>query len=205
MILTNVFLVAAGVLAAGILVAWLAVSVRTFLRYRGKMLVTCPETKKPAAVRVAAGKAARESLLGHLNIRLEECSRWPEREDCGQECLSQIEADPKNCLVWATVADWYKGQACIYCKKPFGEIHWHDRRPALMGPDLKTMQWNEIAAEKLPEIFKTHWPVCWDCHIAETFRREHPERVVDRPWKRGAMGEIIPEPEDEPMQRKQAL
>ena len=27
----------------------------------------------------------------------------------------------------------------------------------------------------------THLPVCWNCHIAESFRREHPELVVDRP------------------------
>jgi hypothetical protein len=32
--------------------------------------------------------------------------------------------------------------------------------------------------------------------MAETFRREHPERVVDRPWKRGAMGEFIDESEE---------
>ena len=68
------------------------------------MLITCPETGKPAAVKVDAGQAVRESVLGHPKIRLEECSRWPERQNCGQECLSQIEADPENCLVWMTIA-----------------------------------------------------------------------------------------------------
>jgi hypothetical protein len=33
----------------------------------------------------------------------------------------------------------------------------------------------------LPEVFLTYAPVCWDCHIAETLRREHPELIVDRP------------------------
>ena len=41
------------------------------------------------------------------------------------------------------------------------------------------MPWNEIA-EKLPEVFETPLPVCWSCHTAETFRREHQERVVER-------------------------
>jgi len=193
MILENFLLIATLVLAAGVLMVGCIIGVRTYLRYRGKMLVTCPETGKPAAVKVDATHAVRESVLGHKRIRLEECSRWPERKNCGQECLSQIEADPENCLVWTTVAKWYEGQSCAYCHKPFGEIHWHDHRPALVGPDRKTVQWNEIPAERLQEVFETHWPVCWDCHIAETFRHEHPELVVDRPWKRGAMGEIIPE------------
>jgi hypothetical protein len=33
----------------------------------------------------------------------------------------------------------------------------------------------------LQETFATHQPVCWDCHIAQTFRREHAELVTDRP------------------------
>jgi hypothetical protein len=32
--------------------------------------------------------------------------------------------------------------------------------------------------------------------MAETFRRERPERAVDRPWKRWAMGEYIDESEE---------
>ncbi|MBZ5701361.1 MAG: hypothetical protein LAN84_05890 [Acidobacteriia bacterium] len=193
MILENFLLIATLVLAAGVILVGCFVGVRTYLRYRGKMLITCPETGKAAAVKVDATQAVRESLVGHAKIRLEECSRWPERQNCGQECLSQVEADPEKCLVWTTVAKWYEGKSCAYCHKPFGEIHWHDHRPALVGPAGKSVQWNEIRAERLPEFFATHLPVCWDCHIAETFRHEHPELVVDRTWKRGAMGEVIPE------------
>jgi hypothetical protein len=40
---------------------------------------------------------------------------------------------------------------------------------------------NEIPAEELQEVLGTHWPVCWNCHTAQTFRRERPELVVDRP------------------------
>jgi hypothetical protein len=69
----------------------------------------------------------------------------------------------------------------------------------LLSPDKKTLQWSEIRTEKLPEVFETHLPVCWSYHIAETFRREYPERIVDRPSKRGAMGEYIAdEPEQTP-------
>jgi len=185
------------VLIAGTVIG-LIMAARTYLKYRGMSLVTCPETRRPAAVHVNAGKAARDVLEGkHARIHLDQCSRWPERERCGQECLSQIENDLQGCSVWSIVQQWYRSRACAYCRQPIEKIHWHDHRPALLSPEKKTVQWSEIPAEKLPEAFETHLPVCWSCHIAETFRREHPERVVDRPWKRGAMGEYIAdEPEE---------
>ena len=156
-------------------------AVRTYLKFRGKMLVSCPETHQPAGVRVAAVKGALEATVRNPQIRLSECSRWPERQACGQECLQQIEEAPKACLVWTIINRWYQGQECVYCHKPFGEIHWHDHPPALMNNDHKTVQWNEIPSEKLQQVLGTHRPVCWSCHMAETFRREHPDLVVDRP------------------------
>ena len=183
-------LIGAVVIALG-LSFWLIDAGRVFLRHRGQMLFTCPETGKAAAVRIAAGDAATSALLGRRNVHLRDCSRWPERKDCGQECLSQLGADPQSCLVWTKVIDWYRGRSCAYCHQSFGELHWHDHRPALVGPDRKTVQWTDVPAEKLLTLFETHRPVCWNCHVAETFRREHPERVVDRPGNRGPMGELL--------------
>jgi hypothetical protein len=51
---------------------------------------------------------------------------------------------------------------------------------ALRGHDGPTLQWTEVPAEYLPQLFRTHSPVCWNCHIAETFRHMHPELVTDR-------------------------
>lgn len=159
-------------------------AVRAYLKFRGKMLVSCPETHRPAAVRVAAGKVAWEVIVGNRELRLSECSRWPERKNCPQDCLKQIEQAPKACLVWTIINRWYQGQECVYCHKPFGEIHWHDHPPALLDNNKKTIQWNEVPAERLQEVLGTCRPVCWSCHMAETFRREHPELVVDRPSDR---------------------
>jgi len=190
------------VIVGMILIAGTSISVimatRTYLKYRGKRLVTCPETRNAAAVHVDAGKAAVGVLEGkHARIRLDQCSHWPERERCEQECLSQIENDPQGCSVWSIAQQWYRDRACAYCRQPIEKIHWHDHRPALLSPEKKTVQWTEIPAEKLPEVFETHLPVCWSCHIAETFRREHPQHVVDRPWKRGAMGEYITDEQEQ--------
>ena len=46
-----------------------AVAIRAYLRYRGKMLFTCPETGKAVVVKVAAGEAARSSLIGRQSLK----------------------------------------------------------------------------------------------------------------------------------------
>ncbi len=58
-----------------------------------------------------------------------------------------------------------------------------DHAPALLGPDFKTAEWREFRPEQLPDIFSRCQAVCWNCHVTETFRRLHPELVVDRPFE----------------------
>jgi len=204
MILSNLILAAVLVLLLGAGVYSVSLALRTYLRYRGKRLVTCPETHRAAAVHVDVAKAAGQGLWGKQEIRLDQCSRWPEKKNCGQDCLSQVRADPENCLVWNMVATWYKGKSCAYCQKPFEGIQWHNRHPALLSPDRVAKQWNEIPPEQLPEVLETHLPVCWNCYIAETFRRQNAERVLDRNWERGAGGEYAPKDEEEAARRKYA-
>jgi hypothetical protein len=180
MMLANYLLIAAGTLAVIYAIARGVRAARVYITFRGKRLVSCPETHQPAAVRVAAGKAAAEAMVGKKELRLNECSRWPEKQDCPQDCLAQIEEAPKACLVWTIMNRWYEGQKCVYCGKPFGEIHWHDHPPALRNKEGKTVQWNEVPTENLQATLGKCHPVCWSCHVAETFRREHPELVVDR-------------------------
>lgn len=151
-----------------------------FLRFRGTRIITCPETRQPAAVKVDLGHVAETASLGTPHLRLSDCSRWPEREDCGQECLGQIEVAPHDCLVRIILVRWYEGKKCVLCGTPLSEIHWHDRKPALLTPDDKTVDWSEIPPEKIPQALKTHRPVCWDCHVAETLRRMYPDLVIER-------------------------
>ena len=154
--------------------------VQNYFTSRGKRLITCPETLTKVGVEVAPKKAAAWAFAGEFDLRVDQCSRWPERRDCGQECLQQIEADPENCLVWNIVSNWYEGQRCVYCHKSFGPLRHFDHAPALMGPDRKTVEWNHFQPEQLPELFSTCKPVCWGCHVTETLRKEHPELVVYR-------------------------
>jgi hypothetical protein len=154
---------------------------RLVFALRGTRLATCPETGRPVAVDLDLPYSAVHSALGRPHFRLKDCTRWPERADCGQTCLGEIEGAPHDCLVRTILAQWYAGKRCAFCRREFGEIHWHDHAPALVGPDGITRQWTEVTPESLPEVLATVHPACWNCHIAEAFRRQRSDLVIDRP------------------------
>lgn len=155
----------------------------TYLKFRGKRIITCPENRKAAGVEVDSVHAALSAAYTYPDLRLKSCSRWsenPELADCGQECLLQIEIAPQACLVRNILASWYLDKYCASCGKKFAEIQWLDHKPGLLNPDGTTVEWAVIPAEKVPEVLKTHFPLCWDCYITETFCHEYPDLIVDR-------------------------
>jgi len=176
---------AAALLALG---AWHVA--RGYLALRGTRLVTCPDDGRTVAVDLDLKYSAAHSLFGRPHFRLADCTRWPEKAGCGQMCLGDLEAAPHDCLARTIVARWYAGRQCAFCRHTFGDIHWHDHKPALLDASGVTRQWTDVPPDALPAILATHRPVCWNCHVAETFRREHGDLVVQRPTRpaRGAPG-----------------
>ena len=64
-------------------------------RYSGGRPVVCPENHQPAVVNVDLRHAAATVMDGAPALRLCDCSRWPERAQCNQACLSEaIHAEP---------------------------------------------------------------------------------------------------------------
>lgn len=158
---------------------------KSYMKWRGTRLISCPETGECESVQVDAKRAAL-SLAGHQTLRLKECSRWPERRNCGQECLRQIELAPEACLLRSIIAEWYAERECVYCARKLDNINWMEHKPALLAPDGTSREWTEFKPETIPSLLTTHQAVCWNCHIAESFRAEHPDLVVERRWKHQA-------------------
>ncbi|MBI2678242.1 MAG: hypothetical protein HYX28_05635 [Candidatus Koribacter versatilis] len=153
-----------------------------YIGTRGERLVVCPETKDYAVVELDATTAARKSLRGKSWTHLKDCSRWETRARCDEPCLHQIAESADGCLVRAYVDKFYRDKHCAICHKPIGPIDWVEHMPGALGPDGRTVTWDAVPTKELPRFLKTHLPVCWDCHITESFRRDHALLVTDRPW-----------------------
>jgi hypothetical protein len=151
------------------LLTWIAI--RGYRLYRKVQVVTCPETATPVAVKLHVVRAAATSLTGNADLRVRSCSRWPEKRNCGQECLSQIKAAPGACSVRSILAKAYRGAHCALCGVDIGQIGRGEHKPVLMSPDRKSrIEWDDVAPQELPRVLSTHSKICWNCHMEESFR-----------------------------------
>ena len=153
---------------------------RASQKFGGERVIICPETGKQAMVEVDVGHAAISSLIGQTDLRLENCWRWPMKENCGQECLLQLDMTDETCVVRSVLEKWYRDKLCAFCERPFATIDLLDHKPALLNPEGVTVEWKDIPLAAVMDAMTTHQPVCWNCHVAQTFRRQHADLVVDR-------------------------
>ena len=81
------------------------------------------------------------------------------------------------------LSGWYRGKTCVLCGMELGDIDWTQHKPALMSPERKTIERDQVVPENIQEVLTSYMPVCWNCLITEDFRREHTDLVVDNPWQ----------------------
>jgi len=186
--LYGIAFVAALILLAG---AYLLVRlvITELVRFRGKRLITCPDTLTPEVVQLKTPRAVVSSFFGEPSFRLKDCSRWPEMRKCDQACVRQIEAAPLGCLIRNMLDRWYAGKACALCRQPLGHVDWYEHQPAVRDQEGMTREWRDIPATSIPEVLSTHQSVCWNCHVAERFRRLHPDLVIERPRMEASNGQ----------------
>jgi hypothetical protein len=178
--MTETLLLTTLVLAIAAWASWyVIVAVRTHRRLAGVRVVICPETGKDAAVRLDWVDAAMATAADDKpDLRLADCSRWATRGRCDEPCVPQAAA--QSTRVTSIVDRWEARSHCALCGKPVTDAPFIGHHAGLLSPDGRTTEWTDVAAENLPKALDTRRAICWNCHVAETFRREHPELVTDR-------------------------
>ena len=164
----------------GVLLALVATFLTLYFRYRGKRIVTCPETHEPVSARINAALAAGTWIASQPRFVLTACSRWPERAGCDQACAPQIAASPEETLVRNIVARWYAERTCVFCAQPIGETG-GPVAPGLRSADGALHEWKDIAPEDLPRFLEQSVAVCARCELVEDFRAHNPKLVIERP------------------------
>lgn len=73
----------------------------------------------------------------------------------------------------------FEGKLCAACSRPIPPVHAGEPRPGLVNANV-AIAWDDIPAANLSTTLENHSLICSHCLIIETFRRQHPELVVDR-------------------------
>lgn len=77
------------ILALGLIYGVLPVVIHTFQRFRKRKVVTCPQTHSLAEVDLDAGHAALTSAFRKPLLRVADCSLWPEKKGCAEDCVEE--------------------------------------------------------------------------------------------------------------------
>ncbi|MBI4522234.1 MAG: hypothetical protein HY695_00290 [Deltaproteobacteria bacterium] len=74
------------VVGLGLVYVLLPLVVHTFQRYCSKRILQCPETQETVQVEIDPRRAAFSSAFGRPLLRVTNCTLWPKRKGCHQEC-----------------------------------------------------------------------------------------------------------------------
>ena len=168
-------------LVLAVLAVYLVIAVRTWARVHGTRVVVCPETQKPVAVTLDVGHAVTTAVWEKADLRVASCTRWPERQDCDQPCVKQIETAPTETSPKTIATHFFSKERCAICTRPIEAPSAVTLQPGFMDPAThKVRTWEEVPPQDLAETMATWRPLCANCTLAETFRQRYPDRVTDR-------------------------
>jgi hypothetical protein len=168
-----VFFLIGAVLVTGLPVA---LSLQNYFRNRGRLAAVCPESHAPVNIEVDNNYAFWTALRGVEHSRLKSCTRWPEKGDCGQECLAQVEPSPEN--VEKLMLKWYKGKTCAICARAITPPDWRRSRLAWLDEQHKLIELRQVNLSQLQTALATMRPLCWTCHREERERQAVPARIL---------------------------
>jgi hypothetical protein len=134
--------------------------------------IVCPENRQPAAIKLDIGYRIRTLFRGDgESLRLKSCSRWPARQDCGEECLLQVDLNPR--MLDEVLRKWYEGKSCALCHRALTERDWRLGRFAAIDRNSEFVSASEILRSvELTTALAQHRPVCGECQSAQLARRK---------------------------------
>jgi len=153
-----------------------ALSLQNYYANRGRQAVTCPDSGQKADVEVDRKFAFWAALRGQEHSRLESCSRWPEKGDCGQECLAQLEPSPEN--VDRLLRKWYEGKSCAICTHALTPSDWRRSRLAVLNQEHQLFELRQMQLDQLQGTLENMRPLCWSCHQEERARQAVPAPIL---------------------------
>ena len=85
----NPGIVILGVFAVGAVFVLIPIALTSLAEHRRPRHVRCPEKGSAATVCLDPGRAARGALFGLTTLSVTDCSFWPEKKGCGEDCVKE--------------------------------------------------------------------------------------------------------------------
>lgn len=147
------------------LMACVVLMLKAHQYFSRKARVLCPETRNPAAVRLDTAHAVQTFFTNVEELRIRDCERWPERADCQQDCLLQVDAKPV--ILERTLAKFYEGKACARCNTALTRNDWEHGSFAMVNENNVYIPAAQIPLNRMPMALDGYRPLCRICHQAE--------------------------------------
>lgn len=151
-------------------------SLQSYFDNRGRRSAICPDNHQRVDVEVDRKFSFWTAWRGKEHTRLQFCSRWPEKGDCGQECLIQVDPTPENIERYLALRN--DGKACGMCGILLTPRDWRQGRLGLLDENLNLVEMRNIEMEQLPFLLEKGRPLCWNCHQEEREHQARPHRVL---------------------------
>jgi hypothetical protein len=93
----------------------------------------------------------------------------------------RAKSNPHDAATTAHLKQFFGGKECAACGRPIAPVHAGELHPGLLNTNThEAIAWEDIPAADLSTTLASHATICASCVTVETFRREYPDRVVDR-------------------------
>ena len=140
----------------------IAAELHAYYANRGRHHVICPDNGEPVEVEVDHKYALQTAMNSHPQTRLASCTRWPEKGECGQECLEQVDPTPEN--VDRLLSKWYQDKQCAICTRALTPGDWRRSRLAVLNQQHKLFELRHMHLGDLQAELQQMRPLCWNCH-----------------------------------------
>jgi hypothetical protein len=153
----------------------LASTLQSYFKNRGRRQVVCPDDHQRVEVEVDPKFALQAAMRGRDESRVQTCTHWPERSECEQECLAQVEATPYSLEL--LFKKWFKGKRCTICSRTLTPSDWRFGRMGFLNEEFKLIELRQLDFTELGSMDEPKRPLCWTCHQQEKQRQAAPMHI----------------------------
>ena len=114
-------------------------------------------------------------MPGQEHSRLQSCSRWPEKGNCEQDCLVQVDQSPEN--LERLFAKGMRQELC-YLHPPDHSVGLATRPARSFEPAAELFELRDMSPDDLEAVLAQTRPLCLQCHQGERQRQAGPRLVL---------------------------